>query len=134
MPVIGLDTNVLVRYIVQDDPKQSARAAALIESRCTLEDPGWVDSIALCELVWVLESAYGYRRSLVAGVLRQLLGTAELMVGAPDQAWAALRAYEGGDADFADYLMGLRNRANGCETTYTFDRRAAQSAVHTLVS
>ena len=89
--MIGIDTNILVRYIVQDDPVQAAKASHLIESSyCTLKDPGMVEGIALCELVWVLESAYGYSRELVARVVRQVLGTAELTIEAPEYAWAAL--------------------------------------------
>jgi predicted nucleic-acid-binding protein len=132
--MIGLDTNVLVRYVVQDDADQSARATELIETHCRADNPGWIDSIVLCELVWVLESAYGYEREIVASVLRQLLGTADIVVENPTQAWSALRAYESGPADFADYLVGLRNHGNGCESTYTFDRRASASPWHRAVS
>jgi predicted nucleic-acid-binding protein len=131
--VIGLDTNVLVRYLVQDDPVQGAAAAEVIESRCAPETPGRVDHVVLCELVWVLETAYGYSRELVANVVRQILGTAELRVESPDLAWTALRAYESGPADLPDYLIGQRNRAAGCEVTLTFDRRAARSALYTGV-
>lgn len=131
--MIGLDTNVLVRYIVQDDPEQAARATELIESRCTRDQPGHIDTVVLCELVWVLERAYGYSRPTVSAVLRQLFSTAELNVAAPDAAWAALRAYEQDSADYADYLVGARNRSAGCGTTYTFDRRASRSAWHSPV-
>ncbi|MBN6741619.1 type II toxin-antitoxin system VapC family toxin [Acidithiobacillus sp. MC6.1] len=132
--MIGLDTNLLIRYIVQDDPPQAAQATALIEAQCSRETPGWIDTITLCELVWVLESAYDYGRSVVADVLRQILGTAELSVENSDQAWASLRTYRTGNADFADYLMGLRNHAHGCSTTWTFDKRAARSPWHQLLT
>ena len=131
--MIGLDINVLVRYIVQDAPEQAAAAAALIESQCSTERPGWIDSVALCQLVWVLESAHGYPRDVVADVLTQLLNTAELDVESPDQTWLALRAYRQDRADFADYLIGARNKAQGCKVTYTFDKRAAKSHWHRLV-
>lgn len=131
--MIGLDTNVLARYLTQDDPVQAATAAKLIERECTIEHPGWIDHIVLCELVWVLDSAYGYGRELIADVVRQILGTAELRVEAPDQARAALRAYERGGADFADFLIGTRNRERGCEATFTFDKRAARYDTHRLV-
>lgn len=131
--MIGLDTNVLVRYITQDDTKQAARAGALIEGRCTAESPGWINAVVACELVWVLEGAYGYPRDTVARVLRQILGTAELSVESPQLVWAALRAYEQGGADFADYLIGAGNHAAGCAATCTFDKRAAKSIWHELV-
>ena len=91
--MIGLDTNVLVRYIVQDEPAQAARAEALIEAQCSADSPARVDAIVLCELVWVLESAYGCSRKVVSEVLRTILGSAELAVETPQLAWAALRAY-----------------------------------------
>ena len=62
--MIGLDTNVLVRYLTQDDPQQSARANNLIETQCTKNEPGWIALIVLCELVWVLRGAYNYKKSL----------------------------------------------------------------------
>lgn len=130
--MIALDTNVLVRYIVQDDAAQAKKAAKLIESHCTAEEPGRVDVVVVCELVWVLEAAYGYGRDVVTGVLRQLLSTAELTVPSTDQAWAAVRAYERGHADFADYLLAIRNRDAGCTATFTFDRRAAADSAGML--
>lgn len=128
--MIGLDTNVLVRYIVQDDAEQAAHAEALIEERCTAENPGRIDAVVMCELVWVLEGGYRYSREVVAPVLRQLLGTAELSVETPHLAWAAVRAYEKDGADFADYLIGARNKEAGCSATFTFDKRASRSAWH----
>ncbi|MHB0888555.1 hypothetical protein [Acidithiobacillus sp.] len=69
----------------------------------------------------------------MARVVRQVLGTAEWTIEAPEHAWAALRAYESDKADFADYLMGVRNHAHGCEATWTFDQRAARSPWHHLL-
>ena len=131
--MIGLDTNVLVRYLVQDDPVQAAAATKLIESRCTIDEPGWIDHIVLCEMAWVLDASYGYARELIAGAIRQILATSEFSVEAPDQARGALRAFEQGGADFADFLIGLRNRDQGCEGTYTFDRKAARFDTHRLI-
>jgi predicted nucleic-acid-binding protein len=123
--MIGLDTNVLVRFLVADDADQAARAARLIEERCTGDDPGFVDSVVLCEIVWVLESAYGYARPLIAEVVEKALHTAELEIDNAEAAWAALRAYRTGNADFADAFIGRLNRAAGCAATATFDRAAA---------
>lgn len=129
--MIGLDTNVLVRYIVQDDTDQAAHAGDLIEQRCTVTSPGWISSIVIRGLVWVFEGAYDYSRDVIASVLRQILVTAELSVDSPQLCWIALRAYEHSGADFADYLIGAGNREAGCETTFTFDKRAAHSDWHT---
>ena len=131
--MIGLDTNVLVRYLVQDDAAQAAAATALIEAECTAHDPGWIDHIVLCEIVWVLESAYGYERRLIAAVIGQILATSEFSVELPEQVRAALAHFQRGVADFADHLIGRRNRDRGCEFTFTFDRKAARGETHRLV-
>ncbi len=126
--MIGLDTNVLVRYFVADDPAQSARAARFIESRCTMDDPGFVDRVALCELVWVLSSGYGYGRAEIARVLDALLASRDIVLEDHEAVRGAARAFERGAADFADALIGLVNRARGCAATATFDRKAARLA------
>jgi predicted nucleic-acid-binding protein len=131
--VIGLDTNVLVSYLVQDDAAQARAASRLIETRCTNEDPGFVSLLMLAELVWVLDRAYGYARHQVSDVLNGILTAAELKVEQPDLARRALVDYGNGPADFADYLIGHVNAASGCSTTATFDKRAMKSGLHTLV-
>ena len=131
--MIGLDTNVLVRYIVQDDARQAEAAARLMESRCTRDEPGFISHIVLAELCWVLSKGYGYDRKVQASVLSSLLVTAELDVQESEVAWQALRAFEKGNADFADYLIGHIGRDAGCEATWTFDRKAAKSGLHQLL-
>lgn len=131
--MIGLDTNVLVRYIVQDDLAQAEAATRLIEERCTEQTPGFVGIPVLVELVWVLTVAYDYEREVVASVVGQVLRTAELIVEDGEVVWLALRDFEGGSADFADCLIAQRNHAHGCETTYTFDRRATRERHLSLV-
>lgn len=124
--MIGLDTNVLARYIVQDDPEQSAASVRLIESRCTPQSPGWIGVTALVELSWVLSTAYRYEKNVIVSVIRQLLRTTELKVEDSETAWNALREFESGGGEFADYLLSHRNHRNGCARTYAFDRRAAR--------
>ena len=125
--MIGLDTNVLVRYIVRDDPQQTAAATRLIESRCKSDDPGLVALLVLCELVWVLGRGYGYERVAIVGVLRRILSAGDLQVERSELAWQALNLYDQEKADFADYVIGFCNREMKGEVTYTFDRRAAGS-------
>jgi predicted nucleic-acid-binding protein len=132
--MIGLDTNVLVRYVTQDDPAQAEQATRLIETRCTTANPGRVAHIVLCELVWVLTRAYGYSKGQVVSVLEQILVTAELAVEDEGLAFQALDAYRAGGADFSYYLLVLGNRAAGCETTYSFDRRLCGHSTVTLVN
>ena len=124
----GLDTNVLVRFLVKDDPKQAASAVAFMREACTADVPCLVNRIVLCELEWVLESAYGYPRSTVAEVLGKILRTGELLVEDADEAWAALRACREQGADFSDCLLGRTNLSRGCEATATFDRNASRLA------
>jgi predicted nucleic-acid-binding protein len=131
--VIGLDTNVLVRFIVRDDEKQARSATHLIERRCTAEDPGLVSQIVLCELAWVLDRGYGYDRKTVASVVRRLLSVQELRVENTETAWKALHRFEKGPSDLADCLIGLANKANKADTTYTFDRKAADGDLFQLV-
>ncbi len=131
--MIGLDTNVLVRYIVRDDERQTKAATRLIELRCTSDDPGLVSSIVLCELAWVLARGYRYPRGTVGQVLRRILSVQELQVEDAESAWRAVRLFEQGKADFADHLIGISNRENKAEVTYTFDERAGESDLFEIV-
>lgn len=131
--MIALDTNVLVRYVVRDDPRQSAAATDLIDSACTPESPGVVSLIVLSEVVWVLGQGYRYRRSQIAAVLRKMLAAEDLRIERSDLAWQALNLYEEGTADFSDYLIGLCGRDEKAVATYTFDRRAASCPLFRLV-
>lgn len=131
--MIGLDTNVLVRYIVRDDPGQTAAATRLIEGRCTPEDPGRVSLIVICELVWVLQRAYGYSRETVSRVLETLLTSNELQVESADLVWLSLRKYRKGAADVADHLIGAINALHGAAPTFTFDQRAASDPAFRLL-
>lgn len=131
--MIGLDTNVLVRYIVQDDPEQSALATTFIESRCTTDSPGFVNNVVLVELVWVLERGYSYPKSAILSVLKQLVVTAELKLEHSDSVREAVRLYEMGSAGFADCLIAALNRQYGCSMTMTFDRRAGKHPDFALI-
>ena len=123
--MIGVDTNVVVRYLTQDDPKQARLAAALLETECSAEQPGFLNDIVLCELVWVLEDAYGYTRAQIAPVLELLIRTSQLRAADAASAWRAVEAYRKG-FDFADALLGDVNLSAGCDETVTFDQRAAK--------
>ena len=124
--MIGLDTNVLVRHLVQDEPSQSRKATQVITQQCTRDDPGFINRIVLCELVWVLESAYGYSKDTIVPVLERLLRTSQLKIEDVQAAWTAFRLYQKGKADFADCLLGATNQIGGCEWTATFDQPASK--------
>jgi predicted nucleic-acid-binding protein len=129
----GIDTNVLIRYLTQDDRTQAAVAGQFL-ARCTSDDPGYVNRVVLCELVWVLDRGYGYTRSQIAGVLDKLLRTGSLEIEDRAIAWEALATYAQGPADYSDCIIAAGNRARGCESTATLDARAAKLAGMKLLS
>ena len=131
--MIGLDTNVLVRYIMQDDLKQSPLATRLIESR-SVESRGFVPLVSVVELFWVMSSAYELDRGQLIAALEGLLRTKELVVERAEIVWKALRIFQTANMDFADCLIERSAAAAGCEKTMTFDRGAAKSAGMTLLA
>jgi predicted nucleic-acid-binding protein len=131
--VIGLDTNVLVRYIMQDDTKQSALATRIVEA-LTAESLGFVPLVAVVELAWVLSSAYELNRSQLIAAFEALLRTRELVVEHGETVWKGLRLLQRTGGDFADCLIACSAEAAGCAKTMTFDRGAAKNGGMTLVS
>ena len=130
--MIGLDTNVLVRYIMQDDAKQSAKATTLIEA-LTVDEPGFVSIIAVVELGWVLSSSYGLSRAQLVQAFEALLRTKEIVVDRADQVLKALRLFKATSADFADCLIECAAASAGCSRTMTFDIAASKVAGMTLI-
>lgn len=130
--MIGLDTNVLVRYIMQDDAKQAAKATKLIES-LTADDPGFVPLVSVVELVWVLQASFGLRREQITQAIDALLRAKQLVVDQADHVVRARRAYGTGSADFADCLIERTAAAAGCTQTMTFDVAASRTAGMTLI-
>lgn len=124
--MLGLDTNVLVRLLIRDDAAQLKRAEKLVRRECIASDPGWVSVIVLCELVWVLEVAYAYKRSDIQSVVEHLLKTPIFRVEDEVVVSKALKSWAGCNCDLADMLIAERNLIEGCKTTYTFDRKAAK--------
>jgi predicted nucleic-acid-binding protein len=122
--LIGLDTNVLVRYIAQDDPDQAAQATELIES-LTEEDQGFVSLITLVEIYWVLRTAYKIGRAEAVKVIGMFVDAEELVVERSDIVRLALGRLSG-SFDLADALISELGRAAGCTHTATFDQHAAK--------
>jgi predicted nucleic-acid-binding protein len=131
--VIGLDTNVLVRYITQDDNKQAAMANSLIES---LDDasPGFVSLVTVIELNWVLESAYNFTRQQFAEVMQTLMTVDTIKLDRAAVVASAVRIYTGSKADFSDCLIERLSANAGCERTMTFDKAAAKMAGMVLIT
>jgi predicted nucleic-acid-binding protein len=130
--VIGLDTNVVVRYLVQDDPEQSAVASALIDE-LTETDPGYLSLVTVVELYWVLRRAYGVGPGRCAELLEGLLDARELRVDRDAIVRAALTTSRRG-SDFADAVIAELGRVAGCHHTLTFDQRAARDGSMQLLS
>ena len=131
--MIGLDTNILIRYITQDDKIQAKQASNFIEENCTANKPGFINQIVLCEINWVLKHAYGYKKEIRIEVLDKLLQTRELIVENSENAILALSYYKTGSADFSDYLIAVSNSELGCTYSVTFDKKAADINLFTLL-
>ena len=132
--MIGLDTNVVVRYLTQDDPKQSPIATRFLESTLTTEEPGFISLVVLAEVLWVLVSLYFVDRAGVAEVLTGLLTTEQLRVESAELVWRAKRRYEGSKADFSDALIMECALAAACKRAVTFDKTAASTAGFELLT
>lgn len=128
----GIDTNILVRFLIQDDLAQLRVASKFIENDCSEQEPGFVNQIVLAELVWVLERGYKLDRSAVVAALEALLLARQLSIEHPEDVRAAIRDYMNGE-DFADGLIAAWNVRLGCEYTATFDRRAARRSGFRLI-
>lgn len=132
--MVGIDTNVLIRHVVQDDEEQASLAREFIENRLDAENQAHIPLIVLCEFVWVLRTAYGYSRKQVALSLRQLLVTECFAVERHDLAWTAYYDYDSGSADYADCIIACVNRDCGANSTFTFDRNASRNDGFKLLS
>ncbi|MGY6548917.1 MAG: PIN domain-containing protein [Roseinatronobacter sp.] len=123
--MIALDTNVLVRFLVQDDPAQAQLADGLI-AQLSDAAPGFIGREVLVELVWVLERAYGHARADIAAALDGLLAATELLVETAEDVGPAVERYRAGGFDFADLMIAAAARRAGARRLVTFDRRAAR--------
>ena len=124
--MIGLDTHVVIRYVVQDDARQSAAATRLIEKTLSATQPGFISLVTLAEIGWVLEECYGADRARVAAVVEGLLSSRQILVEQAEVAWRALRAWKDSSADLSDALIGQVALAAGCTRVATFDKKAAK--------
>ena len=129
--MIGLDTNVLVRYVTQDDPAQSAAATRLMDS-LSAETPGFVPLVVVIELVWVLQSCYDAKRGAIAKVLETLLRSKELVVERAELVWQALRGFAASRGDFADCVIERCAHAAQCPYTATFDKSAVAAGMRLI--
>jgi len=122
--MIGLDTNILVRYLAQDDPFQSPRATDAVEFRLTRENPGFISTVAMVETVWVLDRAYGLADDEIAAAIERILQADTLVVENEQEVFTAMIALKKGSGSFADALIGALGVKAGCSSTLTFDKTA----------
>ena len=123
----GLDTNVLVRYITQDDENQALLAEKAIETARSQNEKLLIQSLVLCEMIWVLESAYGFEKSKILPVIDQLLRTAQFKIVDKDVCWKAFADFSQKNGDFAEYYIGRANERDGADVTLTFDKALKES-------
>jgi len=122
--MIGLDTNILVRYLTQDDPAQSPKATELIEQRLSEDGPGFISLVAMAETAWVLERAYGFADEIIAAAIERTLQAEALVVESEHEVFFAMSVLKEGRGSFADALIGALGAKAGCTRTLTFDRKA----------
>jgi len=131
--LIGLDANVVVRYLTDDDPIHSPRAVRLFEEKLSQDEPGFVSAAALAEIVWVLRRRYKQNRSQIAATVQELLGTDRLVLEHPQAVAGAVLATLQDNVDFTDALIAGIGADAGCAHTFTFDRRASRLPGVTLL-
>jgi predicted nucleic-acid-binding protein len=124
--VIGLDTNLVVRYLAQDDPVQSAKATQIFERRLTEEEPGFVSLVTMVETVWVLDKVYGLSSGEIAQAVERMLQANTLLVQNEQEVFTAMIALKSGQGSFADALVGALGKWAGCGSTLTFDKKAGR--------
>ena len=124
--MIGIVTNILVRFLTRDDEKMAQRAYKIITEECTEKSPGFVSTIVLVELVWTLRSQYGYDKASILKALESLISAKELDFEHSEFVQQAYRLYLKSTTGFADILIGLIHKNYGCETTIMFDKKAAK--------
>jgi predicted nucleic-acid-binding protein len=122
----GLDTNILLRYFVQDHPAQAKSAAWLIERDLTEQNPGYISLVAMVETVWTLLRAYELSKEEVVGIVERMLQSESLVVQNEQQVYLALEAFELGNGSFADALVAALGAWAGCDFTLTFDKKASR--------
>jgi predicted nucleic-acid-binding protein len=124
--MIGLDTNILVRFLTRDDPAQSRAAQAVLTQQLSAESPGWISTVVLAETVWVLRRRFGYSRDDVVDVIDSLLSTDVLVLEAENAVNDAIADTRLLGVDFTDAFIASIGRRAGCDFTLTFDKGASR--------
>lgn len=131
--MIGIDTNILVRYLTEDDEIQSSKAVNLIEKYAGINGSIFINNIIICQLVWVLERGYKYSKDQVIKALKSVLTTKEFSFEDHQILWISSTQYSDSSADFSDILIGHLNSKNGCNETYTFYQKASMLEMFSII-
>ena len=129
--MIAIDTHILVRLLVKDDAAQTRKVVQLFEQLDADGDRAHVADVVVCELVWVLRSSYEFGREQIASTLKQVLAARQLVFNSPDRLLRALRAFERGRGDVADYVIREDAKAAGCDGVVTFDKTLLKEELFT---
>ena len=130
--MIGLDTNILVRYLAQDDPIQSPQATQIIELRLTETQPGFISLVTMAETVWVLDSLYGMSDREIASAIERILQADTLSVQNEQEVFTAMSILKTSSGSFSDALIAALGTWAGCSSTLTFDKKAIRLQGFTL--
>ena len=125
--MIGIDTNILVRFLIQDDPEQCLLVDVFLQS-LSVEEPGFIPLAVVIELVWVLQKVYRKPKDETISSLESLLQAEEMVVESAHVVWQAVRAYANSNSDFADCLIERSAAQARCARTVTLDGKAAKTA------
>jgi predicted nucleic-acid-binding protein len=128
----GLDTNILIRFLTQDDPTQSPKANRIIQG-LTQANPGFVSVVVMAEIAWVLERSYGLSHQEIAGAMERMLQAGPLRIECEQAVFTAIILLKDGRGSFADALIGALGERSGCKRTLTFDREASRLPGFALV-
>jgi predicted nucleic-acid-binding protein len=118
----ALDTNVLIRFLIKDDPRQSSTAVAFVERSIRAGEELFISDVVLCETAWVLSASYRIARAEIARTFTELMRARNVAFASVDQLSRALHSFASGKGDFADYIIREQARAAGCDEVATFDR------------
>jgi predicted nucleic-acid-binding protein len=130
--MIGLDTNVIVRYIMQDDLVQSRKATRLVEEKLSSETPGYITLVTLAEVIWVLKSVYEIARKDLINLVGMLLATKQIRTERAATVYRAVRVFDSGRADFSDALILVVGMEDGCTEIVSFDKKAASVGMRVI--
>ncbi len=132
--MIGLDTNVILRYVMQDDPKQAEVVNRVFENDISETNPAFIGSVVLVETCWTLKSFYKVESTGILEMIENFLIAPELSLENRELTWQALQHAKGGSVDFVDALIGCISVAHGCDFTLTFDKKASNGVNFHLLS